>query len=76
MLVVSHDLIGAARVAHRQGRAMQCDFIELVCQPSPRTHSTEPLEPFPKGLSDGLGFGLPGQFGERVRELFRLCSAA
>jgi len=55
---------------------MQCDFIELVCQPSPRTHSTEPLEPFPKGLSDGLGFGLPGQFGERVRELFRLCSAA
>jgi len=54
---------------------MQCDFIELVCQPSPRTHSTEPLETFPKSLSYGLGFGLPGEFGERVRELFRFLAS-
>ena len=52
VLVVSHDLVGRARITDGQGGAVQGNFVELVSESSSRASPTDPLQSLPKGLGD------------------------
>jgi hypothetical protein len=62
VFVVAHYVVRATSIEHGQGRAVQCDFIELVCQAPLTQCAADTLQPLSNSLSDRLCLGLPGQF--------------
>ena len=71
MLVIAQDLFVAARVEDRQGRAVQRDVVQIIGEPAFASGVPETLQTFLEGLSDGLRFGLSGQFRQLCSQRFR-----
>lgn len=50
VLVVTHDLFGAALIEHGKASAMQCDFVELIGEASLGRGLAQALETLAQGL--------------------------
>ena len=72
MVIVAQDFVGTTLIAHREGRAGQCDLIKIVCKSPLRAGSPQALQTFAQRLGNGLSLRLSRQLRHRCCELFGL----